>query len=171
MRQRRWLDDSIPSARLFQIQISNPSKSQITFLFRFTSKMADRTCILKLDYQPGIGLVQIECVLRMHDTWYRKWTGAQLGLAKMRCSSFFGHSQQLTVVGCIEFGHFRQQKRERKNPIFWHFMKTTQKQRERGLSPFSLSGYDPDGSHVIPKLDLSENCILCAPILATGYWL
>ena len=39
-RQRRWLDDSIPSARLFRTQISNPSKSQITFLFRFTPKMA-----------------------------------------------------------------------------------------------------------------------------------
>ena len=118
MRQRRWLDDSIPSARLFRILINNPSKSRITFLFRFTSKMANRTCILKPDYQSGIGLVQIECVLSVHDTWCRKWTGAQLGLAKMRCSSFFGHSQHLTVVGCIEFGHFRQQKRERKTPNF-----------------------------------------------------
>ena len=27
-RQRRWLDDSIPSARLFRIQIRNPSKSR-----------------------------------------------------------------------------------------------------------------------------------------------
>ena len=37
------LDESIPSARIFRIQISNPSKSWITFLFRFTSKMTNRT--------------------------------------------------------------------------------------------------------------------------------
>ena len=62
-RQRRWLYDSIPSAWLFRIQISNPSKSRIVFLFRFTSKMANRTCILNPAYHSGIGSVQIDCAL------------------------------------------------------------------------------------------------------------
>ena len=53
-RQRRWLDDSIPSARLFRIQIRNPSKCRITFLFRFTLNMANRTCILNPDYHSGL---------------------------------------------------------------------------------------------------------------------
>ena len=59
---RDWTTQ-LPSARIFRIQISNPPKSQNTFLFQFASKMANRTRILNPDYHSRIGLVQIERTL------------------------------------------------------------------------------------------------------------